>query len=68
MIEVVVAFRDAVMATLMAWGGVDGETAHDGGAAKGPAAKPIPIEKKVDKKPAAFLYDESCPSRKATQI
>lgn len=66
MIEVVVAFRDAVMATLMAWGGVDEDPAlRDGGAARGPAAKPVPVVKPVDdhKKPTAWQMDD-CPSTK----
>lgn len=70
MIEVVVAFRDAVMATLMAWSGVEGGEAvlTDGGSSKGPAAKPAPVEKVVDhKKPAAYLIEPECPKAKATQ-
>lgn len=66
MIEVVVAFRDAVMATLMAWGGVDGEAVQmDGG-----AAKPAPVEKVVDhkKSPAAFVVEPECPKQAARHI
>lgn len=61
MVEVVVAFRDAVMATLLAWSGVgDPDMMADkgGGSAKGPAAKPAPIEKTLDRNPAKHCEND----------
>lgn len=75
MVDVVVAFRDAVMATLLAWSGVGDHQLADaksGGAAKGPAAKPAPVEKVVtEKKPTASMELRDCPNprgSKATPI
>lgn len=73
MVDVVVAFRDAVMATILAWSGVGGPTdmaSLNGGAAKGPAAKPAPVEKVIQddkKKPQASLTGDgiNCPDKKA---
>jgi hypothetical protein len=61
MIEVVVSLRDAVMASLLAWGGV-GETQMaeaDALLGRHPAVEPAVIEKTVEK-PAASIRQQSC--------
>ena len=58
MIEVIVGFRDAVFAALVAWTGVGDIDAHGPKAAKdkeAPRAKPAPIEKPVET-PAPRVY------------
>lgn len=49
MIEAVVTLRDAVMATLLAWGGVDDTQMAGGDAARTQAMTPAPIERTADK-------------------
>lgn len=61
MIDVVVSLRDAVMATLLAWGGVGDVQMANGENASGrhPEADPAVIEKSVEK-PAASLPRLTC--------
>ena len=58
MIEVIVGFRDAVFAALVAWTGAGDIDAHGPKAAKDkdtPRGKPAPIEKPVDQ-PTPRVY------------
>lgn len=55
MIEVIVGFRDAVFAALVAWTGVPDGDAPMAAKDKEPRGKPAPIEKPVET-PAPRLY------------
>lgn len=61
MIEVVVTLRDAVMASLLAWGGVGETQMADGDSLsrRHPATEPAVIEKSIQK-PEASIRKLTC--------